>query len=61
MERQLKDLARNERGNYGDASLAPIMNSGRSAANKAIGAYGAKMVISSVYGPEAAAFIKPKK
>ena len=61
MERQLRDLSRTSHGNYGDTSLAPIMNSGRSAANKALGAYGAKMIVASTLGPDAAAFVKPKK
>ena len=61
MERQLRDLSRSERGNYGDASLAPIISSGRSAASRALGVYGAKQIVTTVYGPEVGAFIKPKK
>lgn len=61
MERQLRDLSKTRRGDYGDASLAPLMKSGRQAATKAVGTYGAKMIIAETLGPEAAAFIKPKK
>lgn len=61
MERQLRDLSKTRRGDYGDASLAPLMKSGRQAATKAVGTYGAKMIVAETLGPEAAAFIKPKK
>lgn len=56
MEKQLKDLSRG-RG----FSEPQVISSGRQAASQAIGKYGAKMVVSATLGPEAAAFIKPKK
>lgn len=53
MEKQLKDLSR---GNGGS-----MLNSGSSAATKALGQYGAKVLLGATVGPDAAAFIKPKK
>lgn len=55
MEKQLKDLSTSNSGG------AVIISSGRSAANKALGQYGAKVVVGATLGKEAAAFIKPKK
>ena len=57
MEKQLKDLSRNE-------SWSPefiMINSGQTAARKALGQYGAKAALSAVGLSGAAAFIKPKK
>ena len=56
MEKQLKDLSR---GN--GYSEPQVISTGRQAATQAVGKYGAKMVVSATLGPEAAAFIKPKK
>lgn len=57
MEKQLKDLSRTD-------SLSPdfiMLKSGSSAARKALGMYGAKVLVTNIAGPEAGAFIKPKK
>ena len=57
MEKQLKDLSRSD-------SRAPefvMMKTGGNAARKALGMYGAKVLVTNMVGPEAGAFIKPKK
>lgn len=57
MEKQLKDLSRTD-------SWSPdfiMLKSGSSAARKALGMYGAKVLVTNIAGPEAGAFIKPKK
>jgi hypothetical protein len=58
MEKQLRDLSRNEGGiTINDKSVSV----GREAAQTAIGKYGAKAAVTAVLGPEAGAFIRPKK
>lgn len=57
MEKQLKDLSRAD-------SWSPdftMMSTGRTAAKKALGMYGAKVAVTAAFGKEAGAFIKPKK
>lgn len=58
MEKQLRDLSRNEGGiTIHDKSVT----TGREAAQMAIGKYGAKVAVTAALGPEAGAFIRPKK
>ncbi len=57
MEKQLKDLSNNDRW----SPDFTMVSTGRNAAKKALGMYGAKVAITQTFGPEAGAFIKPKK
>ena len=57
MEGQLKDLSRSDRR----SPDFTMISTGRHAAKKALGMYGAKVAVTAAFGKEAGAFIKPKK
>lgn len=67
MEKQLKDLSKNDKSilTYPVRSISnewkSIVEPGRNSAQKALSMYGAKVVVANTVGPEAAAFIRPKK
>lgn len=62
MERQLKDLSRNTNSfNPVSSGYNELIKPGKQAAGKALSLYGAKVLVTSTVGPEAGAFIRPKK